>query len=217
MDWFPLYLSAKLALLTMVCIPVVAAPIAYVLAFMRFPGKSLFDALVSLPMVLPPTVLGFGLLVVMGPQGGLGALWEATFNQRLVFSFAAILLASLVFNLPFAVQPLRASFEKLDQRLLESAAILGLSPLAIFCRVVLPNSIGGLAAASILVFAHSLGEFGVILMVGGSIPGQTKVASIAIFEAVEALRFNDAFQMSMALIPVSFLILVIINKINRRR
>lgn len=217
MDWVPLLLSAKLAVLTMICIPVFAAPIAYVLAFSQFPGKSLFDALVSLPMVLPPTVLGFGLLVVMGPQGGLGSLWEAAFNQRLVFSFTAVLLASLVFNLPFAVQPLRASFEKLDSRLLESAAILGLSPLAVFLRVVLPNSIGGLAASSILVFAHSLGEFGVILMVGGSIPGQTKVASIAIFEAVEALRFDDAFRMSMALIPISFLVLVVINHLNRRR
>jgi molybdate transport system permease protein len=217
MDWTPLFLSAKLALLTMLFIPVVAAPAAYILAFSRFPGKSLFDAFISLPMVLPPTVLGFGLLVVMGPQGGLGTFWESLFGERLVFSFAAILLASLVFNMPFAVQPLRASFEKLDPRLLESAAILGLSPLAIFLRVVLPNSIGGLAASSVLVFAHSLGEFGVILMVGGSIPGQTKVASIAIFEAVEALRFNDAFQMSMALIPVSFLILVLINKINRRQ
>jgi molybdate transport system permease protein len=128
-----------------------------------------------------------------------------------------ILLASLVFNLPFAVQPLRAAFEKLDHRLLESAAILGLTRTQAFVRVIIPNSLGGLAASSILVFAHSLGEFGVILMVGGSIPGETKVASVAIFEAVEALRFDDAFLMSAALVPVSFVVLLIINRINGRR
>ncbi|MBI9079917.1 MAG: molybdate ABC transporter permease subunit [Pseudodesulfovibrio sp.] len=217
MNWEPFYLSTKLAFWTMVLIPVLAAPIACLLAYGRFAGKSVVDALVSLPMVLPPTVLGFGLLVVMGPRGVAGMFWENMTGNRLVFSFAGILLASLVFNLPFAVQPLRASFEKLDPRLLESAAILGLSPTQTFLRVILPNCIGGLTAASILVFAHSLGEFGVILMVGGSIPGETRVASIAIFEAVEALRYDDAFLLSTILVPVSFMVLFIINKINERR
>jgi molybdate transport system permease protein len=217
MDWTPLLLSAKLALLTTLLIPVAAAPLAYVLAFFRFPGKSVMDAFVTLPMVLPPTVLGFGLLIIFGPQACLGAAWEGFFGERLVFSFAGVLIASLIFNLPFAVQPMRASFEKLDSRLLESSAILGLSRTAAFFRVVLPNCLGGLAAASILVFAHSLGEFGVILMVGGSIPGETKVASIAIFEAVEALRYEDAFRMSALLVPVSFVVLLIINKINARK
>ncbi|WP_022662435.1 molybdate ABC transporter permease subunit [Paucidesulfovibrio longus] len=217
MDWTPLLLSAKLALLTTLLIPVAAAPLAYVLAFFRFPGKSVLDAFVTLPMVLPPTVLGFGLLIIFGPQACLGGAWEGLFGERLVFSFAGVLIASLIFNLPFAVQPMRASFEKLDSRLLESSAILGLSRTAAFFRVVLPNCLGGLAAASILVFAHSLGEFGVILMVGGSIPGETKVASIAIFEAVEALRYEDAFRMSALLVPVSFVVLLIINKINARK
>jgi molybdate transport system permease protein len=217
MNWEPFYLSTKLAFWTMVLIPVLAAPIACLLAYGRFAGKSVVDALVSLPMVLPPTVLGFGLLVVMGPRGVAGMFWENMTGNRLVFSFAGILLASLIFNLPFAVQPLRASFEKLDPRLLESAAILGLSPTQTFLRVILPNCIGGLTAASILVFAHSLGEFGVILMVGGSIPGETRVASIAIFEAVEALRYDDAFLLSAILVPVSFMVLFIINKINERR
>ena len=217
MDWTPLLLSAKLAFWTMLLIPIIASPVASLLAFGRFKGKSFLDAVITLPMVMPPTVLGFALLMVMGPRGVAGGMWEDLTGGRLVFSFAGILIASLIFNLPFAVQPLRASLEKLDPRLLESAAILGLSPIEAFFRVVLPNCLGGLAAASILVFAHSLGEFGVILMVGGSIPGQTQVASIAIFEAVEALRFNDAFMMSAALIPVCFAVLMIINKINARR
>ncbi|MCJ2164987.1 MULTISPECIES: molybdate ABC transporter permease subunit [unclassified Pseudodesulfovibrio] len=217
MDWSPLLLSAKLAFWTMLLIPVFASPLASLLAFGKFRGKSLLDSVITLPMVMPPTVLGFALLVVMGPRGAAGALWEDMTGERLVFSFAGILIASLIFNLPFAVQPLRASLEKLDPRLLESAAILGLSPVATFFRIVLPNCLGGLAAASILVFAHSLGEFGVILMVGGSIPGETQVASIAIFEAVESLRFNDAFLMSAALVPVCFAVLMIINKINARQ
>ncbi len=217
MDFYPLVLSAKLAVATTLFIPVVAAPTAYILAFCRFRGKSLFDAVVSLPMVLPPTVLGFGLLILMGPQGPLGGLWKDATGERMVFSFSGILAASLVYNLPFAVQPMRAAFDKLDIRLLENSAVLGLSPTATFFRVVLPNSIPGLTAAAMLVFAHSLGEFGVILMVGGSIPGSTKVASIAIYEAVEAMRYQDALYMSLAIIPVSFLALLAINYINGRR
>lgn len=213
----PLVLSAKLALITTLLIPLAAAPLAYVLAFRRFPGKSLLDALVSLPMVLPPTVLGFALLLAMRPQGALGGAWESLTGQRLVFSFTGIVLASLVYNLPFAVQPLRTAFEKLDPRLLEASAVLGLSPLRTFFRVVLPCSLPGLAAASVLVFAHSLGEFGVILMVGGSIPGSTKVAAIAIYEAVEAMRYNDALMICLALVPVSFAALVAINSMNGRR
>lgn len=217
MDWTPLALSAKLAIWTMLLIPVLAAPLACLLAFGKFRGKSVLDAFVTLPMVMPPTVLGFALLIAMGPLGPFGKIYEDLTGGRLVFSFTGILIASLVFNLPFAVQPLRASFEKLDCRLLESAAILGLSRTETFFRVIVPNCLGGLAAGSILVFAHSLGEFGVILMVGGSIPGQTQVASIAIFEAVESLRFDDAFRMSAALIPISFVVLLVINKINARR
>ena len=216
MPYESLWLSAKLALATTALIPLAAAPLAYMLAFTRFPGKSMADALVSLPMVLPPTVLGFALLIVMNPSGVVGRAWETLTGGRLVFTFAGILIASLVYNLPFAVQPMRATFEKLDPRLLEAASVLGLSRTQAFFRVVLPNSLPGLAAASVLVFAHSLGEFGVILMVGGSIPGKTKVASIAIYEAVEALRYDDAMWLSLALVPLSFLALVAINRINGR-
>ncbi|WP_290920044.1 molybdate ABC transporter permease subunit [Halodesulfovibrio sp.] len=213
----PLLLSAKLAFCTMVLIPLLAFPPAYFLAFGKCRGKSILDALITLPMVIPPTVLGFGLLVVMTPTGAVGSTWQSLTGDRLIFSFTGILFASLVFNLPFAVQPLRASFEKLDKRLLESAAVLGLSPFQTFYRVVLPNCVSGIVASSILVFAHSLGEFGVILMVGGSIPGKTQVASIAIFEAVEALRYEDALYMSAALVPVCFVFLLIINAVNGRQ
>jgi molybdate transport system permease protein len=211
----PLYLSVKLAFFTTLFIPVAALPLAWLFAFRRFAGKSLAEAFVALPMVLPPTVLGFWLLVVMGPNGFMGQAWQAVFNERLIFSFPAILLASVVYNMPFAVQPLRATFEKMDRRLLECSAVLGLSPLATFRRVILPNSLPGLAASSVLVFAHSLGEFGVILMVGGSMPGTTKVASIAIYEAVEALRYDDAFLLCLALIPASFIVLLAVNRMNR--
>lgn len=217
MNWEPLYLSIKLAFFTMLLMPCIAFPPAYFLAFSKRRGKCLLDAFVTLPMVIPPTVLGFGLLVVMAPGGVVGSLWEGATGERLIFSFSGILMASLVFNLPFAVQPLRASFEKLDPRLLDSAAVLGLSPLQTFYRVIIPNCLSGIAASAILVFAHSLGEFGVILMVGGSIPGQTQVASIAIFEAVEALRFADAVYMSAALVPVSFVFLIFINILNGKQ
>lgn len=213
----PLILSAKLAFCTMMLIPILAFPPAYFLAFGSCRGKSILDALITLPMVIPPTVLGFGLLMLMTPSGAVGGAWQAMTGSRLIFSFSGILFASLIFNLPFAVQPLRASFEKLDKRLLESAAVLGLSPWQTFYRVILPNSISGIAASSILVFAHSLGEFGVILMVGGSIPGRTQVASIAIYEAVEAMRFDDALYISATLVPVCFFFLVILNAINRRQ
>ncbi|MFV0422633.1 molybdate ABC transporter permease subunit [Oleidesulfovibrio sp.] len=211
----PLYLSIKLAFFTTLFIPLVALPLAWLFAFRRFRGKSLAEAFVALPMVLPPTVLGFWLLIVMGPNGFIGQAWDAAFGQRLIFSFPAILLASIVYNMPFAVQPLRATFEKMDHRLLECSAVLGLTPLQAFRRVVLPNSLPGLAASSVLVFAHSLGEFGVILMVGGSMPGSTKVASIAIYEAVEALRYDDAFLLCLALVPASFIVLLAVNRMNR--
>jgi len=217
MDPAPLYLSLKLAFVTTVVLVILAAPLTYLLVYVRFAGKSFFDALLSLPMVLPPTVLGFYLLLVMTPRGGIGRFWEAVTGSPLVFTFAGIVVASLVYSLPFAIQPMKAAFEKIDRRLLESAYVLGLSPLAAFFRVIIPNAINGLAASAILVFIHTLGEFGVILMVGGSIPGETRVASIAIYEAVEALRYEDAAMMCLILVPISYLFLLLINRLTRRQ
>jgi molybdate transport system permease protein len=217
MDLVPLYLSLKLALITTVILVIMAAPLTYLLVYIRFAGKSFFEALLSLPMVLPPTVLGFYLLLVMTPQGNIGRFWKAVTGSPLIFTFAGIVAASLVYSLPFAIQPMKAAFEKIDRRLLESAYVLGLSPMAAFFKVIIPNAINGLAASAILVFIHTLGEFGVILMVGGSIPGETRVASIAIYEAVEALRYQDAAMMCLILVPISYLFLLLINRLTRRQ
>jgi len=217
MDMIPLWLSLKLAFVTTVVLVIVAAPLTYLLVYIRFAGKSFFEALLTLPMVLPPTVLGFYLLLVMTPQGNIGRFWEAVTGSPLIFTFTGIVVASLVYSLPFAIQPMKAAFEKIDRRLLESAYVLGLSPLSTFFRVIIPNTLNGLAASAILVFIHTLGEFGVILMVGGSIPGETRVASIAIYEAVEALRYGDAAMMCLILVPISYLFLLIINRLTRRQ
>lgn len=215
MDHTPLLLSAKLAALSTLILLLLATPLTYCLVYSRFRGKFLVEALVGLPLVLPPTVLGFYLLMVMGPRSWLGQMWHTLFNAPLVFTFAGIVLASMVHSLPYAIQPLRTAFEKIDYRLLEAAYVLGLSPVAAFFRVVLPNAAGGLAAAAVLAFAHTMGEFGVILMIGGSIPGETKVASIAIYEYVESLRYEDAWQLSLVLLGGSYLVLLAVNLLNR--
>ncbi|MFH1488121.1 MAG: molybdate ABC transporter permease subunit [Pseudomonadota bacterium] len=217
MSLLPLVLSGKLALVTTVILVVLAAPLAYVLHYARFRGKSLLEALVNLPLVLPPTVLGFYLLILMGPKGAAGRFWEWLTRTSLVFSFQGIVFASIICSLPFAFQPMKTAFSKIDKRLIESAYVLGLSRISTFFRVVLPNSIGGIAAAAILVFIHTIGEFGVILMVGGSIPGKTKVVSIAIYEAVEALHYREAGIMSLSLLPVCYAVLIFANLISERK
>lgn len=217
MDWQPLFLSLKLAAVSTVLLIVLAAPLAYVLTLARFMGKAFLEALINLPMALPPTVLGFYLLVIMGPKGFLGRFWETITGSPLVFTFQGIIVALLIYCLPFAIQPMKAAFEKIDRSMLESAYVLGLSPLATFFRVIIPNSISGLAAAAILVFIHSIGAFGILIMVGGSIPGETKVASIAIYEAVESLAYREAGLMCLILIPISYSFLLLLNLITRRR
>jgi molybdate transport system permease protein len=187
-----------------------------VLALARFAGKAFLEALINLPMALPPTVLGFYLLVIMGPKGFLGRFWESITDSPLVFTFPGIVIALLIYCLPFAIQPMKAAFEKIDRSMLESAYVLGLSPLATFLRVIIPNSISGIAAAAILVFIHSIGAFGVLLMVGGSIPGETKVVSIAIYEAVESLAYREAGLMCLVLIPIGYSFLLLLNLITRR-
>lgn len=214
MDYSALYLTLKLALLTTTLLVVLGAPVAYFFTFRQFPGKPLIEALLYLPIALPPTVIGFYLVMVMGPKGFLGSFWNTLVGTPLLFTFAGITIAAILYSLPFAIQPMKASFQKIDRRLLENAAVLGLSPTSAFFRVVIPNSTNGIIAAAILVFLHSIGAFGVILMVGGSIPGVTKVASIAIYEAVEMMNYRAAGLMALSFIPVSYLFLLLVNKLN---
>ena len=214
MDFLSLYVTLKLALATTVALLVIAAPIAYALAYLSFPGKSLFEALIYLPIALPPTVMGFYLIIAMGPKGFIGRAWETLTGGSLLFTFLGIAVASVLYSIPFAVQPMKAAFQKIDPRLLENAAVLGLSRFAAFVRVVLPNSVGGIIAAAILVFLHSIGAFGVLLMVGGSVPGVTKVASIAVYEAVEAMDYRTAGWMSLCFIPISYAFLLLVNRLN---
>lgn len=215
MDLTPLYLSAKLSLISSALLLALALPLCWLLVFGKFRGKFLLDALVSLPLVLPPTVLGFYLLIVMGPQG-IGPLWESLTGRQLVFTFIGIVFAAMVHGLPFAVQPLKASFENIDPRLLEMSAVLGCSPLTTFFKVIVPNTMHGIAASAILTFAHTMGEFGVILMIGGSIPGNTKVASVAIYEYVESMQYREAAILSLFLVGISYAVLLLVNYLNQR-
>ncbi|MHB8136968.1 MAG: molybdate ABC transporter permease subunit [Smithellaceae bacterium] len=216
MDYLALYVTLKLALVTTVVLMILAAPVAYFLAYSKFPGKSFLEALIYLPMVLPPTVIGFYMIIMMGPKGWIGRIWETLTGGSLLFTFLGITIASIIYSIPFAVQPMKAAFSKIDRRLLENAYILGLSKRAAFVRVIIPNSLGGIAAAAVLVFLHSIGAFGVLLMVGGSIPGETKVASIAIYEAVEMMNYKAAGMIALSFIPISYAFLLLINKLNER-
>jgi molybdate transport system permease protein len=216
MELLPLCLSAKLATIATLILIVIAAPMAYLLTNSSWPGRSFVEALFNLPIALPPTVIGFYLLFLLGPKGSVGMVWEGLFGGSLLFTFTGIVIASLIYSLPFAIQPIKASFEKIDPRLKESAYVLGLSPAATFFRVIIPNSINGIAAAAILVFLHTMGAFGVVLMVGGSIAGETRVASIAIYEAVESMQYQKAWELSLAFLPISFIFLLLVNKLTRK-
>jgi molybdate transport system permease protein len=214
MDFLSLYVTLKLAAAATTVLLTLSAPVAYALAYLRFPGKSLFEALIYLPMALPPTVMGFYLILAMGPKGVIGRTWGVLTGGSLLFTFLGITLASMVYSIPFAVQPMKAAFQKIDPRLLENASVLGLSRLATFFRVVLPNSTSGIIAAAVLVFLHSMGAFGVLIMVGGSVPGVTKVASIAVYEAVEAMDYRTAGLMSLCFLPISYAFLLLVNRLN---
>ncbi|MBU0484262.1 MAG: molybdate ABC transporter permease subunit [Proteobacteria bacterium] len=217
METEPLYLSIKLATVGTVFLLCLAIPVSYCLIYHRFRGIFLAESIIGLPLVLPPTVLGFFLLSAMGPASVLGQIWESIFGHPLVFTFYGIVIAAIIQSLPFAVQPIRAAFEKIDQHLVETAYVLGASKLKTFYRVILPNARSGLVAAAILSFAHIMGEFGVILMVGGAIPGETKVASIAIYECVETMQYQNAWQLSFILMVMSYLVLLLFNYLNKAK
>jgi molybdate transport system permease protein len=210
-----LLLSARLALSVSAILFVAGVPLAYWLAYSRWRWKFLLEAVVALPLVLPPTVLGFYMLLAMGPRGALGKLWSAAFGHGLAFTFAGLVIASVLYSLPFAVQPLIASFETIDRKLLDASAVLGAGRLRTFFRVVLPLSIPGVITAVVLSFAHTLGEFGVVLMVGGNLPGVTRTVSIDIYDRAQSLDYAGASHTALLLLLVSFAILSTVYGINR--
>ena len=208
-DWQAVWLTVRLAAATTIVLLAVGVPIAWWLARSRAPWRPFVEAVIALPLVLPPTVLGFYLLLAMGPEGPLGVLWAGATGGRLVFSFEGLLLASVLYSLPFAVQPFSLAFAAVDRSLLETSWTLGRSGLATFLRVVVPLSAGGILTGMVLSFAHTLGEFGVVLMVGGSIPGETRTVSIAIYDRVQALDFDGAAATALPLLLASFVVLAV--------
>jgi molybdate transport system permease protein len=212
----PVWLSLKLAAVTVTVLLLLATPLAWWLAFTRHRARIVIEAIVALPLVLPPTVLGFYLLILLGPAGGIGRFWAALSGSTLTFSFAGLVIASVIYSFPFAVQPLQAAFESVGRAPLEAAATLGATPLQAFFRVASPAAIRGYVSALVLSFAHTLGEFGVVLMVGGNIPGRTKVISIAVYEHVEKLEYSQAHALATGLLVFSFVVLVSIYALNRR-
>jgi molybdate transport system permease protein len=216
MDWQAFWLTIRLAVLVAAVLLVLGLPIAYWIAYSRWRWKFLAQAVVALPIVLPPTVLGFYLLVALGSRSPLGRWWQALTGHTLAFTFAGLVIGSVIYSLPFAVQPFAASFALVDPRLMAASATLGASKLDTFFRVILPLSLPGLVTGVALSFAHTLGEFGVVLMVGGNIPGVTKTVSIDIYDQVQALNYAAANQTALVLLAISFVVLSLVYGVNRK-
>ena len=214
-DWQAISLTLQLALVTTVVLLVLATPLAWWLAFTEKRWRSWVQALVAMPLVLPPTVLGFYLLIALGPHGFIGQTLEALGGRHLAFTFTGIVIGSVIYSLPFAVQPLTEAFRQMGRRPLQVAASLGASKLDALRTIALPMCRGGFVVAATLVFAHTLGEFGVILMIGGSIPGETQVLSVLIYDHTEALNYTAAHTLSLGMIAVSLVVLAIVY--GRRR
>lgn len=217
MDWQAVLLTVKLAGVTTVLLLFLGTPLAWWLARSPHWWKEVVGAVVALPLVLPPTVLGFYLLILMGPDGWLGQLTHALGVGGLAFSFGGLVIGSVLFSLPFMVQPLRTAFESLGDRPLEVAATLGASPLDTFFTVVVPLCWSGFLSGIVLTFAHTVGEFGVILMIGGNIPGETRVLSVAIYDHVESLAWAEAHRLSALMVLFSFMVLALLFVFEHRR
>ena len=214
MDWQPLLLSFKLAGLSTALLLLIGIPISYFLARSSIKVKPVIEALIGMPLVLPPTVLGFYLLLAFSPGNAFGQWLEEWFSIRLVFSFGGLVLASVIYSLPFMIQPLQAGFKSIPTSLNEAAQVLGKSQFQIIRKVLLPNMKPALLNGIVLSFAHTLGEFGVVLMIGGNIPGETRVASIAIYDEVEALNYDAANFYSIVLFIITFCILLGVYMVN---
>jgi molybdate transport system permease protein len=214
-DWTALWLSVRLATATTLVLVAIGVPIAYWIVYSPRRWKFLVEAIVALPLVLPPTVLGFYVLVAIGPLSPVGRAYARLAGHGLPFTFEGLLIASVLYSMPFAVQPFSAEFASVDRRLLEASWSLGVSRLATFRRVVLPLSVRGLVTGIVLSFAHTLGEFGVVLMVGGNIPGVTRTVSISIYDSVQALDYQAAARTSALLLVISFVILAMTYALQR--
>ncbi len=216
MNWQPMTLTLQLATIVTAILLVIGLPIAYWLTWSRWRWKFLVEAIVALPLVLPPTVLGFYVLVAIGPRSPLGRWYEAWTGHPLAFTFQGLVLGSVLYSLPFAVQPFAAAFASVDRKLLAASATLGVSRLQTFFRVVLPLSMAGVVTGLALSFAHTLGEFGVVLMIGGNIPGVTRTVSIEVYDRVQAFDYAAANQTALVLLAMSFVILSLVYGLNRK-
>ncbi|MCP3667723.1 MAG: molybdate ABC transporter permease subunit [Gammaproteobacteria bacterium] len=215
-DLSALWITLKLAAMTTLILLLIGTPIAWWLARSRWRFKFLLEAVVALPLVLPPTVLGFYLLIALGPHGPIGGMMEALGGQPLAFTFTGLVIGSVFYSMPFVVQPLQGAFTAIGKRPMEVAATLRASPLDRFFTVAVPLARPGFLTAAVLGFAHTLGEFGVVLMIGGNIPGSTQVISIAIYDHVESLEYTQAHWISGSLLLLSFLMLISVYALNRR-
>ena len=216
MNWPALLLSFKLSSLVCALLLLIGMPIAYWVTFSRWRWKFLIESVVALPLVLPPTVLGFYILVATGSRSPVGRAWEKWFGHGLAFTFEGLVVASVLYSLPFAVQPMAAAFSQVDRQLLEASSTLGSSKLRTFLRIVLPLSVNGVITGAVLSFAHTLGEFGVVLMVGGNIPGVTRTVSIAIYDDVQSFNYAGANATALLLLLFSFAVLSLVYGLNRK-
>jgi molybdate transport system permease protein len=216
MDWQAFSLTLRLSALVAIVLTLVGLPVAYWITYSRWRWKFLAEAIFAMPIVMPPTVLGFYVLVALGPRGPLGRFWESLTGHTLAFTFEGLLIGSILYSFPFAVQPFAASFAAVDQRLLAASQTLGASRMKTFFRVILPLSIPGLVTGAALSFAHTMGEFGVVLMVGGNIPGVTRTVSIDMYDKVQALDYSGANSTALVLLVISFAVLSLVYALNRR-
>jgi molybdate transport system permease protein len=216
MDWQAFWLTIRLAVLVAAILFMVGLPIAYWIAYSRWRWKFLVEAVVALPIVLPPTVLGFYVLVALGSRSPVGRWWQSLTGHTLAFTFAGLVIGSIIYSLPFAVQPFAAAFSLVDTKLMAASSVLGASKLRTFVRVVLPLSVPGLVTGVALSFAHTMGEFGVVLMVGGNIPGATRTVSIDIYDRVQAFDYAAANQTALVLLAISFVSLCVVYGVNRK-
>jgi len=214
MDWQPLILTFQLALVTTVLLLIVSIPLSYWLAYTKSRIKPIIEALVSMPLVLPPTVLGFYLLIAFSPSNSFGQWLDQYLGLRLIFSFQGLVFASIIYSLPFMVHPIQAGFSKLSTNIIEASYVLGKSKTTTLFKVLLPNMKPSLLTGIVLAFAHTIGEFGVVLMIGGNLPGKTKVASIAIYDEVEAMNYSAANNYSIILFALTFSILLVVYLVN---